>query len=292
MNGSALEMARHVQIVTNPTAGSYDARKIAALVSAFASEGASATISYVGAGEQLVIEDGADVLCAAGGDGTLRHLVQSAIISGQAIPIAPYPMGTINLHHRETGYPKDAAAFAKAVLAQSGKAAHFPVSINDTLFLGCASMGPDAHAVASVSSALKRRIGRLAYAAALLGHLLRWPRPQLTLIADGKRHPCEAVYIAKGRFFAGPWSFAPLAARAHQKLHVVALKNASRWHFFRFVRNTMRGRPLDARDNLIVLTCTALRIEGDRDWPVQADGDDAARLPVDIAVRAETFAIL
>ena len=285
-------MGQHVQIVTNPTAGSYNARTIAALVSAFADEGATASISYVGAGQQLVIEDGADLLCAAGGDGTLRHLVHSMMKSGRDIPVAPYPMGTINLYHRETGYPKDVSTFARCALAQTGKAAHFPVSINDTLFLGCASIGPDAHAVAGVSAQLKRRIGRAAYGVSLLRHLARWPRPKLVLIADGKRHACEAVYIAKGSFFAGPWSFAPSASRSQQKLHIVALKNASRSHFLRFVRNTMRGRPLEARDNLIVLTCVTLRIEGDGDWPVQADGDDVARLPVDIAVHRSPFGVL
>ena len=263
-----------------------------ALVSAFAAEGATATITYTGPHQQLLIEQDADLLCAAGGDGTLRHVVKAVVEGGRAVPVAPYPMGTINLYHRELGYPKDAGDFAKQTLGGTQSGAHFAVELNDTLFLGCASIGPDAHAVANVSSGLKRIIGRSAYVVALARLLFRWPRPKLTLIADGKHHACEAVYIAKGTYFAGPWSFAPNATRANAKLHVIALKDASRRKFLHFIRNTMRGRPLEARDNLIVLSCTALRIEGDKAWPVQADGDDAARLPVEIAVRGDAVRVL
>ena len=285
-------MGTHVQIVTNREAGGYRPQVITALVSAFAAEGATATITYTGPNQQLLIEQDADLLCAAGGDGTLRHVVKAVVNGGRAVPVAPYPMGTINLFHREAGYPKDAGDFARCALGGTSAAAHYPVELNDTLFLGCASIGPDAHAVANVSSNLKRIIGRSAYVVALARLLFRWPRPTLTLIADGKHHACEAVYIAKGTYFAGPWSFAPNAKRVNQKLHVIALKEASRRKFLQFVRNTMRGRPLEARDNLIVLTCTALRIEGDADWPVQADGDDAARLPVEVRVRGETVEVL
>ena len=293
LSGWAAEpLGTHVQIVTNREAGGYRPQVIKALVSALAAEGATATITYTGPNQQLLIEQDADLLCAAGGDGTLRHVVKAVADGGRAVPVAPYPMGTINLYHREVGYPKDAANFARRALGGTHAALHFPVELNDTLFLGCASIGPDAHAVANVSSGLKQIIGRSAYVVALARLLFRWPRPKLTLITDGKRHACEAVYIAKGTYFAGPWSFAPNATRVNQKLHVITLKEASRRKFLHFIHNTMRGRPLEARDNLIVLSCTALRIEGDADWPVQADGDDAARLPVEIAARGNAVRVL
>jgi diacylglycerol kinase (ATP) len=285
-------MAVHVQIVANPDAGSYKPAKIQALRDAFDRAGATTTVSFTGPGRQLLIESSASLLCVAGGDGTIRHAAATLLQSSHKPPIAAYPMGTINLLQRETGAHADPDRFVATALSGVAPAVHHPVTLGETLFLGCASVGPDAIAVARVSGGLKRVIGRFAYGAALIRLLAHWPRQRLVIIADGKRHECAAVYIAKGQYFAGPWSFAPQARRTVPKLHVVALRDAGLRKFIKFIRNVTRGRPLDARDNLITLTCSSLEIESDEPWPIQADGDDAGTLPVRMAIHGETIRII
>jgi diacylglycerol kinase (ATP) len=285
-------MAVHVQIVANPDAGTYKPAKIQALRDAFGRAGATTTVSFTGPGRQLLIESATSVLCVAGGDGTIRHAAAALLQSAHKPPIAAYPMGTINLLQRETGAHADADRFVASALRGAAPIVHYPVTLGESLFLGCASVGPDAIAVARVSQGLKRAIGRYAYGTALIRMLLRWPRQRLVIVADGKRHECAAVYIAKGQYFAGPWSFAPQARRTVPKLHVVALRDAGPRKFIQFIRNVTRGRPLDARDNLITLTCTSLEIEGDEPWPVQADGDDVGTLPVRMVIHDETLRIL
>ncbi len=284
-------MPPHVQIATNPDAGNYNAKTIKKLRQAFEQEGATTSLTFVGPGKQLLIEEGIAFLCVAGGDGTIRHAAAAIRASGWPVRLAPYPLGTVNLFQRDTGYPKEMTAFARLALSGTASENHHPATANGATFLGCASVGPDAHAVAGVSTRLKSAVGRGAYGVAMLKLLLRWPRPSLTMTADGKRHLVEAVYIANGAHFAGPWSFAPNADRRQEKLHIVALKNASRRKFWRFMRNTMRGRPLDDRDNLVCFTCTALSIEGDDAWPIQLDGDDGGALPVSISVENQTIKV-
>jgi diacylglycerol kinase (ATP) len=285
-------MAVHVQIVANPDAGNYKPIKIQALRDAFGRAGATTTVSFTGPGRQLLIESATSLLCVAGGDGTIRHAAASLLQSAHRPPIAAYPMGTINLLQREMGAHADPDRFVAAALSGTAPSVHHPVLLGDTLFLGCASVGPDALAVSRVSDGLKRAIGRYAYGAELMRMLLRWPSQRLFIIADGKRHACAAVYVAKGQYFAGPWSFAPQARRTVPKLHVVALRDAGPRKFIQFIRNVTRGRPFDARDNLITLTCSSLEIESDEPWPVQADGDDVGTLPVRMAIHDETLRIL
>ncbi len=285
-------MAVHVQIVANPDAGSYKPAKIQALRDAFDRAGASTTVSFTGPGRQLLIENSASLLCVAGGDGTIRHAAATLLQSAHKPPIAAYPMGTINLLQRETGAHADPDRFVAAALSDTAPAVHYPVSLGETLFLGCASVGPDAIAVARVSGRLKRSMGRYAYGVALMRLLLHWPRQKLVIIADGKRHECAAVYVAKGQYFAGPWGFAPQARRTIPKLQVVALRDAGPRKFIQFIRNVTRGRPLDARDNLITLTCTSLKIESDEPWPIQADGDDVGTLPIRMAIHGDTLRII
>lgn len=277
-------MTAHVQLITNPDAGSYRATKIEALRHAFSRHGAKVTLTHCGPGRDAQIAEDVDLIVVAGGDGTLRHVAIAALAHRKTIPIACFPMGTVNLLHLEQGGPASPEAFAKAVMACPQEQLHVPASINGHMFLACASIGPDSRAVANVSLRLKSRIGRYAYGIAMMGMLPRWKRSQLTLIIDDQEHRCEAVYIAKGTYFAGPYSFAPEARRAVPTLHVVALKSASRRNFMRFVLALVRGRSLHEDRNILTFECSALDVHGDADCPVQADGDVIATVPVRIAV--------
>lgn len=277
-------MTVRVQLVVNPEAGGYSLEKLLALREAFRRAGAGVTLAHIGPGRQLMIEDDAQLVVVAGGDGTLRHAAMALLASGRDLPLACFPMGTVNLLHLEVGGPTDPEQFAHVALNQVKAQFHVPATINGEMFFGCASVGPDAHAVAGVSLKLKSWIGRYAYLVAMLRMLGRWQRPQLTVVADGKSYKCEAVYVAKGVYFAGPYTFAPEARRTTAKLHVLALKQASRKDFWRFIRGVMRGRPLEDRANLIPLNCTTLDILSDEPWPVQADGDPVATLPVRVQI--------
>ena len=277
-------MTPHVQLITNPDAGSYRAAKIEALHRAFSRQGAKVTLTHSGPGRDAQIAEDADLIVVAGGDGTLRHVAIAALASRKTIPIACFPMGTVNLLHLEQGGPASPDDFAKAALGRPQEHLHVPATINGHMFLACASIGPDSRAVANVSLWLKSRVGRYAYGIAMMGMLPRWKRSQLTLIIDGQEHRCEAVYIAKGAYFAGPYSFAPDARRTVPTLHVVALKSASRRNFMRFVLALVRGRSLHEDRNILAFECSTLDVHGDADCPVQADGDVIATVPVQVEV--------
>ena len=285
-------MPPHVQLISNPDAGSYRAAKIEALHHAFSRQGAKVTLTHSGPGRDAQIAEDADLIVVAGGDGTLRHVAIAALARRKTVPIACFPMGTVNLLHLEQGGPASPEAFAKAVMACPQEQIHVPASINGHVFLACASIGPDSRAVANVSLWLKSRIGRYAYGIAMMGMLPRWKRSQLTLIIDGQKHRCEAVYIAKGAYFAGPYSFAPDARRTLPMLHVIALKSASRLDFIRFVLALVRGRSITDSANILSFECTAFDVHGDADCPVQADGDVIATVPARIEISDQRLSFL
>jgi diacylglycerol kinase (ATP) len=275
-------MAR-IQVVHNPASGSFDAKRFAALTAAIGALGHDTVISVSGPGQPFRLETGVDHVCAAGGDGTIRHV--AAVLHREATPptMSIYPMGTINLVAREIGWPSDAKQFAQHIDIESKVARIWPVAINENTFVACASIGPDAWAVDGVSTALKARIGRLAYGVAMVKALTSWRRPTLRVSADGAEFACEAIYIAKGRFFAGPWSFAPDARLDQPDLHVVALPVATRLAFIGFLLRLGIGG-MDRWAGVRVLTCKSLSVECDQPQPVQIDGDIGCATPVRIAV--------
>ena len=272
-----------VQLFVNPKAGSASRRRVAALVRAFEAAGARVIL-----GQAEVAADATHV-CAVGGDGTLRHVAAATARAGRPLTLSLYPTGTVNLLARECDYRLDPTGFARRVLAGTTRTHHSGL-IGTTPFFTCASVGPDSYAVAALSTTLKRRIGRLAYGWSFLTLLIRWPRPRLRVVHDGGEVACEAVYIAKGRLFAGPWSFAPDAALGDPLFHAVTLGRATRLLYARFLWRLMTGKSVATLPGATHFTCTALRIEGDA--PLEADGDIIGILPVDIRIDpvTQTFA--
>jgi diacylglycerol kinase (ATP) len=277
-------MAVRVQLVVNPDAGRYHRDKVQALRDAFRRQGAAVTLTHFGPGRQLLIEDDAQLMVVVGGDGTFRHAATTLLASGRDLPLTFYPMGTINLLQLEVERPTAPDQFAHVALSKIKAEDHVPATINRETFYACASAGPDALAVATVSTRLKSWIGRYAYLVSMLRLVQHWRRPQLTIIADGRPYHCEAVYVAKGTYFAGPYSFAPEAARTSDRLYVLALKRATRLDYWHFLRGMLRGTILADAANYIRLDCKTLDILCSDPWPVQADGDPIATLPVRIQI--------
>ncbi|MCE7795287.1 hypothetical protein LWE61_01810 [Sphingobium sufflavum] len=276
-------MAQVVQLFSNPHAGAYSRRRVRALTRALQGMGATVVQSVSADGPPEILDE-ADHVCVAGGDGTVRHVASAVLQCGRPVTMSIYPIGTINLLARERLYPTKSCEFARMVMAKATCRPHYPVAAGDTFFFACASAGPDSAVLEQYSPRLKRRIGRMAYVAAFVALLWKWPRQTIRLDANGRRVDCEAFYVAKGRYYAGPWSFAPASRVDDPLIHVVALKRARRRDFVRLALTLLLGRSVAAVPGATCFTATRLLAESDTPLPLQADGDVVAHLPVRLAV--------
>ena len=276
-------MSAVVQLVANPRAGRHKVQRVRALAAAFKRLGA--TVHYTEGADGLpAIRDDASHVCIAAGDGTVRHVAGMVVRTEHPVALSIYPAGTINLLAMEAGYPSDPDDFARLILSSEPRRQHFPVSLGDGYFFACAGVGPDSLAVARVSSRHKRVIGRFAYGVAFARLLLEWPRYRIALATDGREISCEAFYVAKGRYYAGRWSFAPKARLDEPLLHVVALKIARRRDYLRFVWTLLRGGDPAGLANVAIVTCTSLRATSQASLPIQADGDIVGELPATMTI--------
>ena len=280
-----------VQLFFNKTSGGHCSKRLAALRQHFEAGGARVLLSECCPGADVSIDEGVSHICALGGDGTIRHVAFALARSGRLVPMSIYPTGTVNLLHREIGSPLDLQLHAERVLGGTWQGRLYPVAINDTHFLACASVGPDSRAVASVSLPLKRRIGKLAYLWAFIQLIFRWERQPIRLQCENRELMCEAFYVAKGRFFAGPWSFAPDARLSDPLLHVTALATARRRDYLGFVWAMLSDRTMDRLPGVTTFTCTAFSAMGLAPLPVQADGDIVAELPIQVQLSAEPITL-
>jgi len=280
---------RQVEIVYNPTSGGYSLARVQALRDAFERRGARVRLSPTGR-DPIAIDPEADMLCISGGDGTVRHAAQALHRAGRAIPIAIDPSGTVNLLSREIGEDSAPDRLAARLLGGARRPC-YGVTLADTVFLACASVSPEAWAVGSVSVPLKRRIGRFAYAVALLPRLRRWPRTPIRIEVDGRSIACEAFYVAKGRYFAGRWVLSPHAGLAEPDMQLVILKTARRRDMARFWTRLLLHRRVDDLPFVETIACTAFSARAAAPLAVQADGDIAATLPARFEVIADPFVL-
>jgi diacylglycerol kinase (ATP) len=228
----------------------------------------------------------ADLVCVCGGDGTAQLVIAQQADPAALPPLAIYPTGTINLLARELGYPADPVQFA-ARLEQAGAALPVPLAaINGRAFLCCSSVGADAHAVAALSEDLKARIGRLAYVAAMARVLLRWRRHPIEVEHDAGSFTAEAIFILRGRFYAGPWTLDHAASLAEDHMRVVALPTARRRDVARLALHALLGGKRPAAHWHLVAT-RRLSLRGTEAVAVQIDGDHAGTTPLDIAMTGQ-----
>jgi diacylglycerol kinase family enzyme len=277
---------RTVQLFSNPQAGRRARRRIAALQQSFTEHGVVIIPGENGSG-QLEIDKRADHVCCAGGDGTMRHVVAAVCNSGRNVSVSVYPNGTVNLIAMESSYPRDPTKFVRRVLDGGQRAPHYIALVDDVPMASCASVGPDSYAVEGVSSAVKRVIGRGAYIVAVGKLMFQWPRPKITVSHAGLNLICEAVYIAKGRYFAGRWTLAPEASARAPKLEVITLRRAARLDFLRLAWFLLLGRSIRGLPGVEHFSCVEVQIASADAPPLQADGDIVGRLPLGISLRAK-----
>ncbi len=160
----------------------------------------------------------------------------------------------------------------------------WPGRVGGRLFLTMASSGFDAEMIAAVNPRLKRYVGRLAFAWAILMCLWWYRACELSVRVEGVEHHAATVIAAKGRFYAGSYVIAPRADLAEPTLDFVLLRRAGRLAVLRYLGALLLGRVTRRKDITVPACARARRFRPPRRSPVQADGEIVARLPVSLGI--------
>ncbi|MFQ5468432.1 MAG: diacylglycerol/lipid kinase family protein [Kiloniellaceae bacterium] len=278
-------------MIYNPVAGRARAGLFRACLAALEAGGCAPTVRATrGPGEARALAcaaavEGADLVIAAGGDGTIGEIVNG--LAGTRVPLAIVPLGTANVLAREIGLDPKPAAVARAILAGGVRAVCLGRLRGHggpaRLFVQMAGAGFDAHVVAGVNLGLKRLVGKGAYVAASLWRFAVFPFPTYRVTVDGAEYQAASVVVANGRHYGGPYTCAPDARLEQPCFHVGLFMCPGALAAARYAGALARGT-LATRADYRLITGRRVAIDGPPGDPVQADGDVAARLPVEIEI--------
>ncbi len=282
--------ARRVLIVFNPTAGAGRRRRLMRALAALGACGVRHDLAETrapGHAETLARDAaarGVALVVAAGGDGTIAEV--AAGLAGSAAALGVLPLGTANVVALELGLPLSPER-AVAVLAAGRHAMLRPglarfADGRARLFVQMLGAGFDAAVVANLDLGLKRRAGRAAYVWQTLRELPHYGFAPIAAALDGHATRAASVIVTKGRLYAGRYRIAPDARPADPGFQVVLFRHPGALHA------TLAGAALPlgliARlPGVEILPAHRIALHAAEAVPIQADGDPAGRLPVEIA---------
>lgn len=169
------------------------------------------------------VADGADLVVAWGGDGTINEVASALVRTGTALGIVP--VGSGNGLAREVGVPRaHGAALAWAItgtdrVIDAGE-------LNGRVFFNAAGVGFDAHVAAVFAASAGHIRGFSAYAAATLRELFRYNAGTFVVEADGlpsRTRRALLISVANTRQWGSGARIAPAALMDDERLDLVVV---------------------------------------------------------------------
>ncbi|WP_039885402.1 diacylglycerol kinase family protein [Acidocella sp. MX-AZ02] len=166
--------------------------------------------------------EGAFMVVAAGGDGTIAEVANGLIGTDTALGIIP--LGTANVLAKEYGLSTHPRGIANTLAYKRCKplwpgVAQLPGQGH--VFVQMLGLGFDGAVVKGVRPLLKRAIGKGAYVWQSVWESVAYDFPPVQLSVDGVTHQAASVVVSKGRLYGGPYLLAPLAQPGQPGFQVV-----------------------------------------------------------------------
>jgi diacylglycerol kinase (ATP) len=242
------------------------------------------------------VRDGATLLVAVGGDGTLNEVVNGLVRSGGTAELATIPLGTGMDFVRTFRIPR---SFDGAVrTAVHGTARTIDVgrvrfrewngATAERYFANVGSVGMSA-AVAQRANGMSKRLGgKATFFYALVRVFLDWQNTEVSVELDGKdgiRRDARMhdVIVANGRWHGGAMRLAPDAEPDDGLFDVVLIGDITKRDFVTTAPKIYKGTYL-AHPKVELLHASAVAVDAQGHLPIELDGEQVGTTPASFEV--------
>lgn len=250
-----------------------------------------------GIAKKIVVQE-VDWVIIAGGDGTIRALIERVVNQNYRPYFSVFPAGTVNLVARELLLSQEPQKWIKRI----SKGFIHPVCFaraNSNLFLTVAGIGYDSLIVDAVTETSKRLLSKFAYvwqsAEMLRKELLRqnWKYEFEVRFNDQKTwHKCSTIFVCKSRYYAGRYMLFDNAKLSDKEFNVAMFTGSHSADFIRY--SMLIGLEAFGMDKTIVRR-KAKKVEircNVQDFPAELDGDVVTTAPLTIEMDDEALKFL
>lgn len=229
------------------------------------------------------VEQGLDLVCAIGGDGTVNEVVNG--IAGTGVTLAVVPTGTVNVLALELGIPLDPPDACR--LAAQGHAIDVDLGrAGERYFALMAGAGFDAAVVAAMNPMFKRALQEAAFALQGLRVFLTEDFPLIRVESGAETAEGYFVVVGNSSNYGGSFGITPIADMRDGLLDVCVLKDKSLLGMAHYWLAALLSAHLRHPKVEYFRTAHArLSVaEGEGEVLVQTDGEVAGKLPLDCTV--------
>lgn len=245
-----------------------------------------------------IIREKADWVIIAGGDGTIRAMVEQLADSSHMPYISIFPAGTVNLVAKELLVSNDPGKWFKRM----SKGIEVPVYLgraNGHVFLTVAGIGFDSLVVDTVSETEKKLLSKFAYVLQgteivrkeLLFSNWRY-KFQVRFDDDETWYDASSVIVGKSRYYAGRYNLFREASISSPLLHTAIFTGSSRGDFIRYAAYiAMEALQIDS--SIIIKRARKMEIRcNEEHFAAELDGDVVTEAPLSIYIEDEPIKFL
>ncbi|MEY4881982.1 MAG: hypothetical protein RLZ87_1415 [Armatimonadota bacterium] len=243
----------------------------------------------------------ADIVAAAGGDGTIGEVANGLI--GTNTPLGVLPMGTGNDFARTLGINTDLPLAVQTLFQGTAKPVDLGKIENGGYFLNIAGCGYDAEVAARINHGFKRLKGTTAYVVAALQTLAKFKGINVNITAEnttnnsadkqpisyqGKLMLCA---VANAKMYGGGMKIAPNADISDGKFSIVLVGNVSQLEFLLTFPKVFKGTHIH-HPKVTAFEATKITIHADQPMPTLADGEEIGTTPITFTIVPNALTVL
>ena len=229
------------------------------------------------------VDEGFDLVCAIGGDGTVNEAING--LAGTGVPLAIIPTGTVNVLAMELGIPLDPPDAVQ--LLEAGTVSWIDLGLAGERYFGLmAGVGIDAAVVASLSPTMKKAFKEAAFAVQGFANYLTKDEPRIRVTCEERSVEGYFAVFGNASNYGGGFGITPLADMRDGLLDVCVLKDKSFLSTVSYWTAALINAHLKHPKVEYFRTETAevVTVDADKEVLVQTDGEMAGRLPLTCSV--------
>lgn len=225
------------------------------------------------------VEQGLDLVCAIGGDGTVNETING--LAGAEVPLAIVPTGTVNVLAMELGIPLDPPDAVK--LLEVGTVSWIDLGLAGDRYFGLmAGVGMDAAVVASLNPVMKKAFKEAAFAVQGIANYLTKEDPLIRVTTAERTVEGYFAVFGNSSNYGGGFGITPLADMRDGLLDVCVLKDKSFlstvWYWSAALINAHIKHP--KVEYFRTEAAEIVTVEEGKEVLVQTDGEMAGKLPL------------
>jgi len=244
---------------------------------------------------QRCIERGADLILAAGGDGTINEVVNG--MAHSSVPLGILPAGTANVLANELGIGNTMERAARSLSQCTPE--QIALGLLSTAagdaprhFLLMAGAGLDAEIVHDINYRLKDALGKVAYWIAgfsKVGSRLA----EFTVEADGREFLVSFALASRVRNYGGDLEIAPTISLLDDEFELVLFEGDSSFTFLKYMLGVVLHRHQSMRGVTILRARKALFSAcADSKIHLQVDGEYCGLAPATVEIVPNALTLL